>query len=313
MFQIPDRRFSMRNDSIGPVTIHHLRTGAQFAMAGAATVEKALDVLFHLHAAEGARGLGEIARSLGLAKSSCHRLLSALVQREVVEQDESGRYRPGLALLTLGLGVQRREPAVELARPHLEAEAARLGETVFLVAARRGRLRVLDKCEGSGFLRAAPGIGDEIPVDVTATGKLYRLHGAGDELRSDGAVPTEDGAAGRLPDRVDFERAEPESAHGLDAPEREAIRTLGHAVNRDAWIEGLSVLAVPIWQRGRDGGDRMVAVMALAAASARFEALGEARIAERLHAAAAAVSERLGAHGGERAPAPRARREERER
>jgi IclR family transcriptional regulator, acetate operon repressor len=145
-------------------------------MAGAATVEKALDVLFHLHAAETAQGLGQIAGALGLAKSSCHRLLASLVEREVVEQDEGGRYRPGLALLALGLGAQRREPVVELARPALESEADELGETVFLVAARRGRLRVLDKCEGSGFLRAAPGIGDVIPGDVTAAGKLYAAH-----------------------------------------------------------------------------------------------------------------------------------------
>ena len=148
-------------------------------MAGAATVEKAIDVLFHLHGAESALGLGEIARALGLAKSSCHRLLASLAVRELVEQDESGRYRPGLALLTLGLGVQRREPVVALARDCLEAEAAELGETVFLVAERQGTLRVLDKCEGSGFLRAAPGVGDVIPADVTAAGKLYRVHREG--------------------------------------------------------------------------------------------------------------------------------------
>ncbi|MBK7949537.1 MAG: helix-turn-helix domain-containing protein [Deltaproteobacteria bacterium] len=235
-------------------------------MAGAATVEKALDVLFHLHDAPGAQGVSEIARALGLAKSSCHRLLAALVDREVVEQDESGRYRPGLALLALGLGAQRREPVVELARPRLEAEAAALGETVFLVASRRGQLRVLDKVEGSGFLRAAPGVGDVIPADVTAAGKLYRAYHP-----------------------VDL--AERESA------ELEAIRSQGHAVNRDAWIEGLSVLAVPIWQPDAEGGLRIAAVLALAAASPRFEALGEAVIAERLRAAAAEVSGRLGARG----------------
>lgn len=264
-------------------------------MSGAATVEKALDVLFHLHAADAPQALGEIARALGLAKSSCHRLLATLAEREVVEQDDAGRYRPGLALLALGLGVQRREPVVELARTHLEAEADRLGETVFLVAARGGRLRVLDQCAGRGFLRAAPAIGDEIPSDVTAAGKIYHVHGAGDELRT--AV----GEAG--PERAGHA--------ALLAPEEcEAIRRLGHAVNRDAWIEGLSVLAVPVWQRTFDGRDRLVAVLALASSSSRFDALGEDRIAAHLTAAAAAVSERLGVREGtraRRAPRPRAR------
>ncbi len=247
-------------------------------MAGAATVEKALDVLFHLHDAEGALGLGEIARALGLAKSSCHRLLAALAVRELVEQDASGRYRPGLALLSLGLGVQRREPVVALARDFLEAEAAELGETVFLVAERRGTLRVLDKCEGSGFLRAAPGVGDVIPADVTAAGKLYRAHHAGP------LAGARDGLAGASP-----------LGEALAVAEREAILKQGYALNRDAWIEGLSVLAAPIRQAPQAGGPKLAAVIALAAASTRFDALGEARVAERLVAAAAAIGERLGA------------------
>ena len=77
-------------------------------MAGAATVEKALDVLFHLHDAGEAVGLSDIGRALNLPKSSCHRLLSSLVDREMVDRDEWGRYRPGLALLSLGIGAQRR-------------------------------------------------------------------------------------------------------------------------------------------------------------------------------------------------------------
>ena len=118
-------------------------------MAGAATVDKALDVLFHLHRAGAPVGLSEIGRSLALPKSSCHRLLSSLVDREVVARDEAGRYRPGLALLALGIGAQRAEPVVVAARPVLEAEARALGETVFLVGLRHGRLRVLDEVAGS--------------------------------------------------------------------------------------------------------------------------------------------------------------------
>ena len=85
-------------------------------MAGAATVEKALDVLFHLHDAGDPLGLTEIGRALELPKSSCHRLLASLVDREIVERDDRGRYRPGLALLSLGIGAQRREPVVLAAR-----------------------------------------------------------------------------------------------------------------------------------------------------------------------------------------------------
>lgn len=240
-------------------------------MAGAATVEKALDVLFHLHEAGASVGLSELGRALDLPKSSCHRLLTSLVDREVVDRDEGGRYRPGLALLSLGLGAQRREPVVSAARRTLEDEAKVLGETVFLVGLRHARLRVLDKVEGPGFLRAAPGVGDVVPADVTAAGKIYAIFGSAD-LEIGG----------------DENRAAP-----FAADESEQIERRGYALNRDGWIEGLSVLGVPVWQ-GRGAGARdLVAVMALAAASPRFERLGEEAVANRLLEASAVVGARL--------------------
>ena len=239
-------------------------------MAGAATVDKALDVLFHLHEAGGAVGLSEIGRALDLPKSSCHRLLRSLADREVVSRDEHGRYRPGLALLSLGIGAQRGEPVIAAARPILEEEARTLGETVFLVGLRHDRLRVLDKVEGPGFLRAAPGVGDVVPAPPTAAGKLYEIFGTSS-------------AASDPPGEV-----------ALAEGEADSIRRRGYALNRDAWIDGLSVLGVPVWQgtgaRARD----LVAVMALAAASPRFDQLGEAAVAGRLLDAAAKVGDRLG-------------------
>jgi len=241
-------------------------------LAGAATVEKALDVLFHLHDAGTALGLSEIGRALDLPKSSCHRLLASLVSREMVERDDVGHYRPGLALLRLGIGAQGREPVVAAARPILEAEAAELGETVFIVGLRSWRLRVLDKVEGPGFLRAAPNIGDVIPNDVTAVGKLYRVFG--------------DPSAGAIETPAPLDR---DASDELDEVERR-----GYALNRDAWIDGLSVLGVPIWQQAGESASRLVATLALAAASTRFDALGEERIAQRLLRAADRIAARLG-------------------
>ena len=54
-----------------------------------------------------------------------------------------------------------------------EAAAAQYGETFFLVSARARRLVVLDKAEGTGFLRAAPRVGSSVPAHATAVGKLY--------------------------------------------------------------------------------------------------------------------------------------------
>lgn len=251
------------------------------------SVDRAVDVLLHLHGAGEPRGASEVARALGAPKSTVHRLLATLAGRGLLERDDAGRYRPGFRLLALGLGVLEREPVVALARPVLEEEAAALGETVFLTAPRAGRVVVLDKAEGTGFLRAAPRIGDEIPLHATAVGRLA-LAFAPDRV----ALPP--GPLEAFTDHTPVDRA----VLGA-AVERARLR--GHDENHGEWIAGLSVLAAPIL-----AGGRLRAALAVAAPTARLRALGGAAVAARLVAAAGRVAERAGAGPVPSAPAGRA-------
>lgn len=238
------------------------------------TVDKAVELLFHLHAEPEARGVTAIGRALGMPKSSAHRLLSSLGRRGLVERDGRGRYRPGIGLVALGRGVLERDPVVAAARPALEAEADALGETVFLVGARAGRLLVLDKAEGTGFLRAAPQVGSEVPVHATAVGKLF-LAFAGDVVE--------------LP-QGPLERFTEHTVEGPEGLLREVARARqrGFAENREEWIAGLSVAAAPILV-----GTRMQGALAVAAPAPRLELLGLEAAAGRLVKAAARVAARL--------------------
>jgi DNA-binding IclR family transcriptional regulator len=238
------------------------------------TVEKAVDILFHLHAAAEARGVTAIGRELGMPKSSAHRLLAALSRRGLVEQDARGRYRPGIGLLALGLGALDREPVAAAARPLLEAEAQATGETVFLVGARAGQLVVLDKAEGTGFLRAAPQVGARVPVHATAVGKLF-LAFAPD------SVSWPDGPLDRFTERTASDLA-------MLRREVERARDRGFAENREEWIPGLAVVAAPVLRAGRLAG-----ALALAAPAPRMAALGRGAVAARLCAAATRVAARL--------------------
>ncbi len=60
-------------------------------MDSLATVERAVDVLFHLHGESEPVGVTAIGRALGLPKSNVHRLLASLARRGLVERDERGR------------------------------------------------------------------------------------------------------------------------------------------------------------------------------------------------------------------------------
>ena len=123
------------------------------------TVEKAIDLLVLLHERGAPLGVSELARMAGLPKSSAHRMLAAMMGRELVEQDERGRYRPGIGLVELALGVLRRELLVAAGHVVIDRCAGELKETFFLVAVRAGRLLVVDRVEGSGVLRASPDVG----------------------------------------------------------------------------------------------------------------------------------------------------------
>jgi DNA-binding IclR family transcriptional regulator len=242
------------------------------------TVDKAIDLLFHLHASPEARGVTVIARDLGLAKSSAHRLLATLLRRGLVEQDERGRYRPGIGLVALGLGALEREPVVVAARPVLEEEAEALGETFFLVGLRVPGIVVLDKVEGTGFLRAAPRIGEPVPVHATAVGKLYLAFAAGEVAFPLGTLEA-------------FTRKTATDSGALRAAVAET-KLRRWASNRDEWIPGLSVLAAPVL-----AGERMVAAVALAMPSPRLDEFGEEPLARRVVAAGRRIAGRLQGSG----------------
>ncbi len=241
------------------------------------SLDKAIDLLEHLHEAGGARGITEIANALGLPKSSAHRLLKTLVRRGFAEQEASGRYRSGPALIALGLGALDRDPMVALARPVLEAEAAALGETVFLTAPRGREIVVLDKAEGRGFLRAAPTVGQLVPVAATAVGRLALAFDPARFAVAD-HPPVAFTAATRLASEevwLTIERA----------------RSDGFAINRGEWIDGLSVVAAPVFRAAEP--PLLVGALAVAAPTARLDALGPLLVAQRAVAAARVISLRL--------------------
>jgi len=244
------------------------------------SVDRAIDLLFHLHEQREPRGVSEIARALELPKSTVHRLLQALARRGLIEQDAGGRYAPGARLVALGLGAQERDPVVAVARPVLEEEASALGETVFLTAPRNGSMLVLDKAEGAGFLRAAPRLGETVPLHATAVGKL---------------------AFAFAPERFPLEESGLEGFTERTLRDRDALRAeverarkQGYAESHGEWIDGLSAVAAPILHEA-GGSRRFIAALVVAAATPRLRELGPARVGRRTVEAVRRIQARLGA------------------
>src|SRR5712671_3175996 len=78
-------------------------------------------------------GISNLAKRLGLAKSTVHRLASTLIAEKILEQNvQDGRYRLGLLLFELGSLVRRKMDVSAEARPLLKALMEQTGETVHL-------------------------------------------------------------------------------------------------------------------------------------------------------------------------------------
>jgi DNA-binding IclR family transcriptional regulator len=190
-------------------------------MERSGTVDKALRVLEALRRAETPESLAALASDLGMPKPTLHRLLVSLARHDLVEQRVDGRYGLGVGLMRLGLSAQALDPFVRAARVELELEVERFNETFFLVGARAGRLFVLDKVEGTGLLRVAPNVGTEVPVAMTASGRLY--------LGLSPSTLKDNSQARRVP-KPAIERA---------------VRQ-GYDLNQGEWIAGLTVVAAPV-------------------------------------------------------------------
>lgn len=195
------------------------------AMEQSGTIHKALKLIDALYRAGGRAPLADLAKTMRMPKSTVHRLLASLALFNVIERDKEGMYALGVGLLRWGLGAQKGDPLVRLARPLLERAAHEFGETFFAVGARGGRLFVLDKAEGTGVLRATPNVGEEVPIENTASGRLY---------------------LGLAPDRVS-------AAFSGKPKDAEAIkRTVkrGYDTNQGEWLTGVSVIAAPVVVHG---------------------------------------------------------------
>src|SRR5258706_8143701 len=97
------------------------------------SVDRAAALLLALGDSQGEAGVTELARRLGLHKSTASRLLATLQKRGLVEQDEeTGKYRLGLVVIRLAERAERTLDLRGIAMPELERLARPTHETTSL-------------------------------------------------------------------------------------------------------------------------------------------------------------------------------------
>lgn len=144
------------------------------------TVGKALDLLDLFTKSEPLVGLSQLARASGLNKATCHRLLTELESRGLLEQVGPAReYRLGPALLRLSALREAAVPTRDAAMPVLRHLAETTGETAHLSHLVAGRLQTLAFAYASrGGVKVMMEDAEILPFHATASGAAVLAFGA---------------------------------------------------------------------------------------------------------------------------------------
>jgi DNA-binding IclR family transcriptional regulator len=117
-------------------------------------------------------GVSTLARRLGIAKSTVHRLATTLVSEGMLEQNpENGKYRLGIALFGLGALVRRRMDVSTEAKPYLFGLRETTGETVHLTVLDGAEIMYVYNLESMQAIRMRSDLGMRKPAYCTAEGQ----------------------------------------------------------------------------------------------------------------------------------------------
>jgi DNA-binding IclR family transcriptional regulator len=198
--------------------------------------ERALDVLICFIGADGELGVSEIARRLGIDKSSVHRFLMALKHKGfVVDNPRTRRYSLGFRALELGRALTLQMNLEQQALPFLRELRDALGETTGL-SVRVGNSRVhIIQVESPHEIRRSIQIGSPLPLHVGANGKVLLA-----------ALPTEERETILAASLAESPPISPEAIDDLRRDLQETAR-LGYAITEGERVPGSRSMAAPVW------------------------------------------------------------------
>jgi DNA-binding IclR family transcriptional regulator len=137
-------------------------------------VRKAFQVLRLVAATPHGLKLSEVARKLGIGKSTVHGIVAALEEEGAVVRDpRSKRFTLGMTVFELGRSMRARIDLKDAARPFLEDLMTHTLETVFLGVRNRDHVTILDTVESTQNFKITSPVGTIIPLLAGAIGKLF--------------------------------------------------------------------------------------------------------------------------------------------
>ncbi len=228
-------------------------------------------------------GITDLARRLGLGKSTVHRLVTTLAAERLLDRGTApGKYRLGLVLYELGSTVSEHVDLHQAALPVLTTLRHETGEMVHVAVLDGLEVVYVERLESYHMMPVFREVGHRLPAHWTSSGKvlLAALPGGDLATRLEGWKPT------AMTSRTITDRTR------LLA-ELQQVGQRGWATNIEEGHAGVMSVGAPI--RGRDG--RVIAAVSVVGDSARMGTMMR-RATTLVVQSAAVISRRLGYRAG---------------
>jgi DNA-binding IclR family transcriptional regulator len=154
-------------------------------------IDRAFEILDHLHEAKRPLRPNEIAIGIGAPKSTTYDIVGVLLNRGILEPaDGDGRVFLGRRLYLFGLSHANQFDVMRLADGYLTRLSSETGQTAQFCVVENGKYVVAQMKEGEQTFRISSGVGEPVPLPWTASGRLLVSHLDNDAILK--AIPKED-------------------------------------------------------------------------------------------------------------------------
>ncbi|GGB01785.1 IclR family transcriptional regulator [Allosediminivita pacifica] len=204
------------------------------------TVGKALQIMDIVADAGRPLRFSELQAASPLPKATLYRLVQTLTSQGMLVYDcDRQTYTPGLRLVQLAHAAWRQSSLAPIARPHIDALSAEVGETIHLAQLDRAQVLYVDKRNAVRPVEMYSQAGKVGPGYCTGVGKAMLAH----------LPETERQAAVRMQAFYPHTPNTITSVEALEA-ELETIRTEGVSFDREEHEPGIVCIAAPVLTPG---------------------------------------------------------------
>lgn len=244
------------------------------------SVAKAFGVLEYFTPSKSEWGVRELAKELGLNKSTTYRLMATLEKLDVLHKDPiSEKYSLGLKLFELGNRVNIQSAFVSQTHPELEKVTAEITETVHLGILRDHLVFMVDKIERPMGLKLNSMVGTSSPAYCSGLGKVLLAHLQPKELETAlSNIVLQANTTYTITKKNALKK------------ELQQVKEQGYAIDRQELEIGLICVGVPVYNQN----NQVVAALSAAGPANRFREEAIDEYVATLQKGARAIQNKIG-------------------